>query len=1124
MPSYKLLTATFALTVLCSALLVSAQVLTATLAGSVTDASGALIVNAVVTISQNGVNGVPRVVHTDARGNYTATNLAAGNYRITFTSDGFKTYTAQSVILNVAQTRSLDVKLEAGSLSETITVQQNSVSLDTTTSEQAGTISGTQVRELELNNRNFEELVTLQPGVVSGLPDEVGFGLNNVTTVSVNGARSTANNWTIDGASINDSGSNNVILNVPSIDAIQEFTLERSTYDAGYGRSGGGQVLAATKSGTSEFHGDVYEFGRNTLFNANSYFGNQAGIPRGVEHYNNYGFTLGGPLYIPKVYNTGKNKTFFFWSEEWRKVSSPSTVSLPAATTDQLNGIVSGQVNGAPEGCVTYDASSDKSTISSTCYSKNSKVYLTNIFDKFPNNSGGNYVATYTSLNNFRQDLVRLDEDINPNLHFFARAMEDTIPQSFSQGLFVSSNYPGLADTLVEQPGKNVVGNLTWTISPRMVNEVEFAYTQGETKADFVSGALANSSTVAGALTNNTAYLDPYGRIPAISFTSGTIAGYNPGDAPYHDHTLDRTLFDNYSLTLGQHTVRAGASLSFMLQTENASQGYASFNFGTWQDFLLGNASTYTQPSRDIYPDLHYYNAEAYVQDDWRLSKRLTLNLGLRYSYFPSPTDVSNTLNNFDPSLYNPTKAPEIDPGSGDFAAGQGVTPSTYVNGIIFPTGTACTQAKSIAQGVTCSPYGARVNAGTNRNFGPRIGFAFAPAATNRIAVRGGYGIFYDRTLNGIWEQNAFTDPPLVQTATFNNTQFDNPIAGTVGSSLGPNGIHSTGDPTFKVPSYMAYNLSVQGEVMESTKVELAYVGSLGRNLIGELDINQPTIAARQANPTANVNAVRPYAGYSYFQEIIPAFSSNYNSLQLSLNHRNNRGLTLGVAYTWSKNLTNQSTDRGTASTNTYSPGLDYGPSSLNQPQVFVANYVYELPFYKGDHGFAGHLLGGWQVSGITQFESGTSLTATQANDPFACITPSSAAGGCVAGTYPGGLGIADPNNHIAPRPDQVVPVRLMKKQAEWFSTNSFAPAVGHFGSERNGSFLGPGLQNWDLGVMKQINFERRFMFQLRGEFFNAFNHANFNQVDSGINDPSYGQLTGTHLPRNIQLAGKLYF
>ena len=260
---------------LCCSIVAKGQELAATLTGRVTDPSGATIPGATVTIVQNGVNGSSRTLQTDAHGSYTATNLAAGNYTVTVTAAGFQTYTAQDVILNVAQTRSVDAPLTLGGATQTVTVQQSAVNIDTETSALAGTISGTQVRELQLNNRNFEQLVTLQPGVVSGLPDEVGFGLNNNSTVAVNGVRGTANNWTVDGADINDSGSNATLLNVPSVDAIQEFTLQRSTYDAGFGRSGGGQILVATKSGTSAFHGDVYEFNRNDIFNANSYFNNQ---------------------------------------------------------------------------------------------------------------------------------------------------------------------------------------------------------------------------------------------------------------------------------------------------------------------------------------------------------------------------------------------------------------------------------------------------------------------------------------------------------------------------------------------------------------------------------------------------------------------------------------------------------------------------------------------------------------------------------------------------------------------------------------------------------------------------------------------------------------------------------
>jgi hypothetical protein len=414
------------------------------------------------------------------------------------------------------------------------------------------------------------------------------------------------------------------------------------------------------------------------------------------------------------------------------------------------------------------------------------------------------------------------------------------------------------------------------------------------------------------------------------------------------------------------------------------------------------------------------------------------------------------------------------------------------------------------------------VNPDPKNDFAPRFGFAFSPFSSNKTAIHGGYGIFYDRSLNGIWEQNAFQDPPLVQVATINNTQFDHPLAGTSSVSLGPNHIVSTGTPAMPTESYMDFNLSVQQQLLPNTVVEVAYVGTLGRHLLGERDLNQPTMADRAANPTAWVTAVVPYLGYSWYASRIPEYSSNYHSLQIALNHRVSNALTVGIAYTWAKTLTDQSNDRGTETYDTYNPQLDYGPASLNQPQTFVANYVYNLPFYQSEHGFVGHTLGGWELSGITEFASGQSFSALQEADNFDCQTPAGATTGCVAGTYPGGINI-DPSD-IAPRPDVVGPIHMPKSQQQWFSTSSFANAVGHFGNASNGILLGPGQELWDLSAIKNFNLGERAKLQLRGEFFNAFNHTNFDAVGQRLGSSTFGEVTSTHDPRQIQLGGKVTF
>jgi hypothetical protein len=1138
-----------ALVFLLSPVFTGAQELSATLSGVVTDATGAVIPHASVTVAQNGVNAGSRVVQTDGAGNYVATNLTAGTYSITITAAGFETFKGKNIVLNVAEKHAFNAQLTPGSTSTTITVEDNPVQVDTETSGQAGTISGVQIRELEINSRNFEQLITLQPGVVNQLGDEPSA---SGIAISVNGARTSANNWTVDGADINDSGSNGTVVNEPSMDAIQEITLERGNYDAGYGRSGGGQILVATKNGTSAFHGEGYEYVRNTMFDANDWLNKQSQISSGqpndagVNHHNVYGFTIGGPIYIPKYYNENKNKTFFFWSEDWHKITSAaSSVTIKTPTTAEVGGVFPGNITAAYGG--TYSSTTGMTTIPSTSFSKNAQVYLTDLYT--PNaNASGQLTLNLPAENSYRDDIVRIDHYFNDKVHFYARGMNDVMPVTEPMGLWAGNNYPGAAAAAVDSPGKNVVGNLTWTISPTIVNELEFVYSQGTYNSSFQSGQFANSATALSALQpNSEQFNDPYGRLPAINITG--VTGFSAGSTPWKERNLDRSYFDNLALTLGKHTVRMGFQLQQMLKSENAVAGEANFNFGTglagdvpFADFLVGNVVSYSQQNKDTTPDLQYFNSEMYIQDDWKLTQKLTLNLGLRWSSFPSPTDKNNILANFDPALYSPLLAPTINPATGNFNPGQSVggfnlVPATYANGIIFPTGAACATAQTYSSQVQCSPFGKTIDPTYRANFAPRVGFAYNPDGHGVTSIRGGFGIFYDRVLNGIFEQSAFYDPPEVQTITINNTTFDKPLAVAGATSYGPNMMWTTGTPAFKVPNYADYNLTVERQLLPTTTVSVAYVGSQARHLIGEYDQNQPTIASRLA-ATANtdVNALRPYAGYSYFDTKGTIFTSNYNSLQIALQHRSSKGLTVGAAYTWAKSLTTNSVDRSGGlngntqygTTDTYNMKMDYGPSGFNQPQTLIVNYVYNLPFFKEQHGAEGLLLGGWELSGITSMLSGTSFSVVQATDPYACPTLSS--GLCdPAHTLPGqglrGIGIGNPDGHIAARPNQIAPVHMTRTVAQWFSTASFSPAVGHFGNTGSGTLLGPGMQKWDLALVKNTKIYGHVGMQLRAEAFDLFNHPNFLTVDNSISDgASFGTVNSDHEPRLLQFGAKVTF
>jgi len=1096
----------------------SAQQITATLTGTVTDSSGAVVPGAKITIHDNARGVDVRSATTDNTGVYTIQQLPYGTYTVTIEATGFQKYVANEVILHVGDHQTLDAVLRVGQTTQEVTVSASTVPVETSSSAQEGTVNSTQVRELQLNNRNFEQLVTMEPGVSSTLPDQISFGITNTSSVSVNGARPGANNWTVDGADVNDSGSNLTLLNVPSIDALQEFKLERSTYDAQYGRSSGGQINVVTKSGSSQFHGDAYEFFRNDILNATPFLTNASGGLKPAFRYNDWGFTLGGPIYVPGHYNTDKSKTFFFWSEEWRRTRVPSTGTavLPPAQelTGNFAGIATLNPASAPAGCIVNNV------ISPTCFSKNAQVYIANVYSKLtPNAPNNRLITSLEGANNYRQDLLRLDQRIGERVQLFGRFVQDQVPTTEPGGLFAGSPLPGISSTSTDAPGRNVVAHVTMQLTPSIVNEAAFNYSWGAINS-VNTGAIVNPAFRSALTVASFPFSDPYGRVPGVGISG--ITGISIPSAPYHERNVDKNLYDNVSIVRGNHSLRFGVSNQWMRKSENGPLGTnGSFLFlnqngnPAFANFLLGNAFLFSQASHDVIPDIHFINFGAYAQDDWKIRSNLTLNLGLRYDFMGSPHDIHGILTNFDPATFSAGSAPAIDPKTGRFVAGQTVTPANYLNGVIV--------------GGSNSPYGSQVNPTYGTNFSPRIGFSWDPFKNGKTAVRGGYGIYYDRTLNGIWEQNQFTNPPVVVNLSLLSASFDNPSSGTPPASiLAPRNLRSTGTPAFKTPYNQDWNFSVQREVLPNTVVEVAYVGSKGTHLLGLVDTNQVPVAARFANPTAETNFLRPYQGYQVISTITPEFNSSYHSLQISANRRMNHGLTFGLAYTWSKTMADNATDRSSASYDSFNRSLDKGPASFSRPQILGFNYVYDLPFYSNQQGLVGHVLGGWEVSGLTSLVSGNPLTFFQFNDPFNCFDFAKAAptGGCgaksPAGTFPDGIGI-DPSP-VSPRPDLVGNPNGPKTAQAWFNKAAFVDATGHFGTAGRGILLGPGRNDWDFSLFKNTRISERVTTQFRAEFFNVFNHTSFLGVVTTIDSSIVGRVVSTHDPRIIQLGLKFYF
>ena len=835
------------LVMLCTAFAAKAQD-TGYISGTVTDKTGAVVVGADVVISST-VGSATHATTTNADGAYVVAGLPGGSYNLVVTAKGFSRYSAKNVVLDVAQKIRVDIVLTVGAVTEEVVVTGESVAqVETQSSALTSTITGRQVNDLVLNGRNFTQLVTLSPGIVNQTgSDEGKVGVYGNVAYSMNGGRTEYNNWELDGGDNMDNGSNATLNVYPNPEAIAEFKVLTSNYGAQYGRNGSGTVEVETKSGGSSFHGSAFEYLRNDFFNARSWDqGSDITQPKAPYKKNDFGYTFGGPVYIPNHYNTDKKKTFVFWSQEWRREKSSTTILQNVPSDAERSGNFSDlcpDVNGTMNDCPTGAGVSAGHTVTPTAVG----TALLAIIPQANTTNGGFPAVSETvgSPTTWREELVRVDQNLNDNYRLTFRYIHDSWQTVVPNALWGNGSSFQNVTTNFTGPGSSFVARLNANITPTLLNEFVASYT-----ADHISLTAGGPVALPSGFSMGSIFNNGFGgKVPAISVGSNAAYGgtftSDTGYFPWHNANPVYTYRDNVTKILGQHSLQFGAYAAFAQKNEGNSpyvQGILTFDSGAtavtsgnaFADLLLGNIANYQQTTQETQYYNRYKIVEPYFQDDWRVTKRLTLNLGLRVSLFGTYRERYQHAFNFNPSAFVASGSPAIDASSGAFIPGAG----NPFNGIVQCGGTGGTSA--IPATVLSQFPGAIVGASSNVgclqghlfNPAPRIGFAFDPKGDGKTAIRGGYGIFYEHTNGneGNTESLEGSSPLVLTAAQSNIIGYGNIGAGAGVIPFFPLTVVSVPNKAIW-PYVQQWNLNAQRELPSHIVLSVAYVGSKGTHL-----------------------------------------------------------------------------------------------------------------------------------------------------------------------------------------------------------------------------------------------------------------------------------------------------
>jgi hypothetical protein len=1128
----------------------SAQTITGSLTGSVRDPTDLAVAGARVSLTHIAT-GAERNARTDERGNFVFSSLAPGEYRLVVAAEGFKQVEQRSIVLSASETLPLgNIVLEVGAVSEKVTVSAQAAVVQTASAERAGVIASQQVENLAILGRNVMSLLQLLPGVVDlDEPDSPSRDSN----LYVQGNRRNTNSLTLDGMTMNALGNNYTATVSVSMDAIAEVKVLLSNYQAEYGRMSGANVQLVTKGGTRDFHGRASYFKRHEQFNANNFFNNRLGVPKPRYRFNTWNYSLGGPAYIPGKFNRHREKLFFFWSQEfWPRRTARPTAQVTVPTELERAGDFSQSLDLNNRLITVRDPSANSAPFPGNRVPANRidpsgqallKVFpMPNFLDRTISGGRYNYVFQDETRLPQRQDTLKLDYNLNSNNLVsvnFSRSFETTEGALGLPGTG-SPNWPQMVRK-AQRNGTVLVARYQRIISPTLVNELNGGFTRRPERDTVSDDELRRNQRDAIGFragqfhpANNPLNIIPNATFGGITGAATLQVERRFPNTQEHDTF---TLSDTLTKTFRAHTIKAGiyADRFWRLQTPETHFN-GTFEFATdvnnplntgyaYSNCLLGVFRSYTETSSRRNARMRVSNVEWFVQDNWKAGRKLTLDYGIRFSW-PQPIyEADGYLSGFVPDRFNPARQVRLIAPARVGNQRVGIHP---VTGEVFPAtliGAIAPGTGDVANGMVAVrdtpgfPRGLTRDRGVH--YGPRIGFAYDPFGKGKTAIRGGFGAFFNRTNLGSVTNPFLAQQPLVS----------NPILyfGTLSSFLSSSGAlfpeDVTGlDPVGKVPATYNFSLTVQQNVGFRTVLDVAYVGSLGKHLMWVRDLNPIPLGATfnpaNADPTDPRVALptpflRPMQGFNNvnFREF--AGSSNYHSLQVTANRRFSRGLQYGASWTWSKSLDYNSSDTETISSLVPVRVWNYGLSSYDRTHVLKINWLWDVPAPRFGNKFARRTLGEWRISGIASFVSGAPLAVTSATGTGVNFTgtPSQTARIWVTG------------NPVLPKSERTF--------SRNFRTEVFQqPPLGTLGNAARTLIRGPGINKWDLSLIKEIPAYEKTRLQFRWELYNAFNHTQFSALDTQARfdaagnqiNPRFGEFTAARNPRQMQFALRFTF